>query len=1013
MNHHHHSGLPDQAPRSLRLGWLAAAALTVATGPSVPSATAADSSTLQSKDKVSGKVAVFTGGSAFTPAGGGHTAAAGDSAADFGANGSGPVYVQDATFINAASANDELTFAFWAKDYNVSDSSVFWANTINTGGSRGFQAHLPWSNNNIYFDTSGCCNPDTRLNGDVGTFPGYSGDTTWWQDWHLFVFSKKGEDKQIWIDGSLFLEGTSGAAPLGTDFKDMYIGSDGSGKAGFYHGIVDDFSIFSTQLTEDDIKAILNGTSPSALDASKGLIAYWDFNDPPSEGQFTTISPAPDASAAAPNLIKIVHVDGGTPWDANSAKLEVDGKVVTPVFSKDGGTATLTYVPNPIFAIASQHSVKLTYPGAGQQKTTEWSFVVGPYTKDSVAGVIGSLTGGSGFTSTSGGHSGAAGDYGLDFGANGTGPVVITDVAFLNTAAANDEMSFALWVKKYDTVAGSAFWGISPSSSSSFRGWQAHLPWDNNNIYFDTAGCCNANQRINADVATFPDYSGDRIWWNDWHHFVFSKKADDKQIWIDGKLFLEGTGASPLPTDFNQLMLGSDNAGGGLFHAVIDDFAVFSTQLTEADIATLVGGASPSTLDAAAGLLALFNFNDIPADGLFQTLIPAPNAQDAGPNLVKVVHQEGPSAWDPTKVSLTIDGKAVSASVVAADGKTTVSYAVNPLFAPLSSHTAAVTYPTAGGTATKSWSFKVGNYTKDVLHSYVGALTGAAAFSADGAGHSGSPGDFAIDLGPNQAGQSVHILDASFMNEGAANDELSVVGWQKLYAIHDSAFYWGVSPTSNGSQRGWGTHTPWSNNNLYFDTAGCCDGTQRTSGPISSFPPYAEVNDLVWWNDWHHFVFQKKASTKEIWIDGLLFLTFENTKPLPTDFTEAFIGFDPADNARLQGLVDDIAVFKTALVEADIQKLASGSAPTDLDASTGLLAFWNFNDGGTPGVRITAATRNGNNITLTWSGGTGPYTIQHKNALSDATWDTVSTTPDTTATVTISGATGFFRISVQ
>ena len=76
-------------------------------------------------------------------------------------------------------------------------------------------------------------------------------------------------------------------------------------------------------------------------------------------------------------------------------------------------------------------------------------------------------------------------------------------------------------------------------------------------------------------------------------------------------------------------------------------------------------------------------------------------------------------------------------------------------------------------------------------------------------------------------------------------------------------------------------------------------------------------------------------------MDGQPFLTGESTNPLPTDFTEAWIGNDPPDSARLQGIVDDIAVFKTALTEANVGKLFSGTSPKDLP---GAIAFWDFND---------------------------------------------------------------------
>ena len=41
-------------------------------------------------------------------------------------------------------------------------------------------------------------------------------------------------------------------------------------------------------------------------------------------------------------------------------------------------------------------------------------------------------------------------------------------------------------------------WFGAPSAGANNRNAQAHVPWGNNAIYFDTAGCCNGGtQRIN------------------------------------------------------------------------------------------------------------------------------------------------------------------------------------------------------------------------------------------------------------------------------------------------------------------------------------------------------------------------------------------------------------------------------------------------------------------------------------------------------------------------------------
>jgi hypothetical protein len=63
-------------------------------------------------------------------------------------------------------------------------------------------------------------------------------------------------------------------------------------------------------------------------------------------------------------------------------------------------------------------------------------------------------------------------------------------------------------------------------------------------------------------------------------------------------------------------------------------------------------------------------------------------------------------------------------------------------------------------------------------------------------------------------------------------------------------------------------------------------------------------------------------------------------------------------------------------------------------------------------IKITSFTQTGNSLTLSWTGGNPPFTVQQKPAL-DATsqWTTASTTSQRTAMVTMSGKTGFLRIA--
>lgn len=55
----------------------------------------------------------------------------------------------------------------------------------------------------------------------------------------------------------------------------------------------------------------------------------------------------------------------------------------------------------------------------------------------------------------------------------------------------------------------------------------------------------------------------------------------------------------------------------------------------------------------------------------------------------------------------------------------------------------------------------------------------------------------------------------------------------------------------------------------------------------------------------------------------------------------------------------------------------------------------------------------GNNVTISWTSGTAPFTVQKKSSLADAAWQDVATTSDSTYTISASDGSGFFRVVGQ
>jgi hypothetical protein len=148
-------------------------------------------------------------------------------------------------------------------------------------------------------------------------------------------------------------------------------------------------------------------------------------------------------------------------------------------------------------------------------------------------------------------------------------------------------MSVSLWQKLNVVRSSSTFWFRAEAAGSNARNFQAHIPWGNQNIYFDTSGCCGGTQRISKGAAD--------IDFLEWHHFVFIKDEGHKEIWVDGELWHEGDNDGTLFDDWTYLAIGSSGIDA-YAAAIVDDFGVFARAITPEEVAIIYNGGSGSTL---------------------------------------------------------------------------------------------------------------------------------------------------------------------------------------------------------------------------------------------------------------------------------------------------------------------------------------------------------------------------------------------------------------------------------
>lgn len=188
------------------------------------------------------------------------------------------------------------------------------------------------------------------------------------------------------------------------------------------------------------------------------------------------------------------------------------------------------------------------------------------------------------------GRRGVPGDRSLVF--NGTGVVSFPAAATgaFDAMAARDAFTISLWAFGAASLPADnyVFYGSSGPNGGGTRVLDAHLPWSDSVIYFDTAGCCDPAQT--RQFFAEPDPS---LWRGRWNHYVFVKNGDTKQVWQNGKLRHQTTNLAD-QTVLRSLFLGAQNAAGATgYRGRLDDFALWEGALDGAAIAALAAGTAP------------------------------------------------------------------------------------------------------------------------------------------------------------------------------------------------------------------------------------------------------------------------------------------------------------------------------------------------------------------------------------------------------------------------------------
>lgn len=169
--------------------------------------------------------------------------------------------------------NDEITIEFWAKGMGNTGVNTSILESYDTINNRIINIHMPWSNNNLYFDAGEGSAYDRIYTGASGS----EIDGTW-NHWS-FVKKQNTGEMFIYKNGTLWLDGTGKDKNVGYIHR-FIIGSN-KNLGNNWKGKIDEFRIFNSALTDTVIQNNFNKKLTQSHPFWNNCMVYYDFDNTP------------------------------------------------------------------------------------------------------------------------------------------------------------------------------------------------------------------------------------------------------------------------------------------------------------------------------------------------------------------------------------------------------------------------------------------------------------------------------------------------------------------------------------------------------------------------------------------------------------------------------------------------------------------------------------------------------------------------------------------------------------
>ncbi len=166
-----------------------------------------------------------------------------------------------------------ITISFWSKgDPNLLPAKTSLIVARDSTGNKVFNIHLPWSNGSIYWDAGNVGTKYDRIN-KAATTAEYKGNWVFW----TFTKNAKTGVMKIYKNGIVWKQGT-GKNRLMKNIAYLMFGGSTYLTNG-YAGNIDDFTIWNTELSANDIKDIMYQPITSSHPKYANLLYYYKLDE--------------------------------------------------------------------------------------------------------------------------------------------------------------------------------------------------------------------------------------------------------------------------------------------------------------------------------------------------------------------------------------------------------------------------------------------------------------------------------------------------------------------------------------------------------------------------------------------------------------------------------------------------------------------------------------------------------------------------------------------------------------